>query len=116
MNEHQVQSLFTNWCKQNSLFFFSVPNGSHLAGDKKQRLLQVNKLKAEGMRAGTADFIVMLDSKNLFFEFKVGTNKQSKEQKLFEKHIERFNHSDYYVVYSSKDAEDITLRYLEEEN
>ena len=37
---------------------FSVPNGSHLAGDAKQRAIQMARLKREGLRAGCPDLML----------------------------------------------------------
>lgn len=34
---------------------YAVPNGSHLAGDAKQRAIQMARLKREGLTAGVCD-------------------------------------------------------------
>lgn len=52
---------------------FSIPNGSVLAGDKKQRAMQMARLKREGVLPGVADLFLMIAKQGhhgLFIEMK----------------------------------------------
>lgn len=40
------------------VLFFSVPNGAHLAGNKGQRVAQINKLKRTGLLPGVSDLVI----------------------------------------------------------
>ena len=58
-----------------------VPNGSVLAGGPRERAMQVNALKANGMRPGFPDLIVLnTDGRAGFFEVKREGEKMSEAQ------------------------------------
>lgn len=40
------------------VLFWSTPNGSYLAGNKGQRVAQINKLKRTGLLPGVSDLII----------------------------------------------------------
>lgn len=64
MSEHEQQKgLMDWWAKSYPKYYeclFAIPNGSVLAGDKKQRAIQMNKLKAEGFKPGVSDLFLMI--------------------------------------------------------
>jgi len=68
-------------------FLFSIPNGSYLAGDGKQRAMRAGILKREGMRPGVHDLFLMVpryDWHGLFIEMKREKGGQaSKGQRQF---------------------------------
>jgi len=39
---------------------FSIPNGAQLAGNQKKRAIQMNALKAEGLKPGVSDLFLMV--------------------------------------------------------
>ena len=71
-----------------------------------------NESKAMGKKKGVNDIFVYLPSCLLHIEFKVGKNKQQKEQVQFEKHISKFDYAKYYLVYSCEEAIKIIEEYL----
>lgn len=54
-------------------WYFSCPNGSVLAGNPKQRGMQMNKLKATGLKPGAPDLFVLV--RGVLFGFEVKTDK-----------------------------------------
>lgn len=90
---------------------FSVPNGGHRSKS------QAGKLKAEGVKSGVSDIILLYPSRgynSLCIEMKHGKNKQSKEQLLFEDRVTKHSKSYYYVAYSSQEAFKLLGWYLNE--
>lgn len=76
-DEHNEQVAVVKWFKlqyptmANNLF--SIPNGSHLAGNTLQRCKQMQSLKGEGLLSGVADLFLMLPNDKhhgLFIEMK----------------------------------------------
>src|SRR5215216_3427837 len=66
-SEHNEQSSFFNWLltfkerehPEVHPLFFSVPNGANLAGSEKQKVIQMRRLKAEGLTPGVADTLFL---------------------------------------------------------
>lgn len=66
-SEHNEQAGFFDWLltfKERQYpevhpLFFSVPNGANLAGNEKQKVIQMRRLKAEGLTPGVADTIFL---------------------------------------------------------
>lgn len=83
--KHQESSLQTacvRWfrCQYPNLIIYAVPNG----GSRNVR--EAQRLKAEGVLAGVADLVVMLPKgKSLYIEMKVKGNRQTDNQKEFQK-------------------------------
>jgi hypothetical protein len=84
----------------------------HIANERKCSWAQGKKLKAMGVMAGAADYLIMkpLGMKterrfiqNLYLEFKYGKNRQSPAQKTFEKIVTSCGHL-YKVVYTIDEA------------
>ena len=100
MSEDQLQSECYQWAwntfPDTRRLLFSVPNG----GTRNTR--EAMKLKATGLTAGVADLLFLWHGKTFAFELKVGSNKQSENQKLWEitatPHIEK-----YYLITNFED-------------
>lgn len=64
MSEHQHQAAVIKQYRAKYRKYkdhlIAIPNGSHLAGDAKQRAIQVKKLKREGMKPGVSDLFLAL--------------------------------------------------------
>ena len=87
---------------------FSVPNGG------KRSKGVAGKLKAEGVRSGVADIVLLHPAREfsyLCIEMKFGTNKQSPEQIKFEDRVDAVGGL-YQVCYSSADALKLLHWYL----
>jgi len=74
MKESALQSacidLLAVYERQGILTYTAIPNGSVLAGDERQRAIQMNKLKATGLRPGFPDLMIILPGKVAFAELK----------------------------------------------
>ena len=94
--EHKIQVAIVNYCKYNRIPIFAIPNGGH-------RYYSVAiKLKKEGVVSGVADLFIYQPNNQysgLFIEVKYGYNKQSENQKIFEKNVKELGYQ-YKLVYS----------------
>ena len=93
---------------------FAVPNGASLAGNNLQRMKQAARLKAEGMRPGVSDLILMIPSKGYHgfaIEMKYGKNKASKAQLDWLKGIEGQGYKSE-IVYTKERFIEIVSDYL----
>lgn len=75
--EHLIQKTVVAWFDRAFPKYrgrlFSIPNGAHLAGNTGYRVRQINKLKAEGLRAGVPDLMLPVVTQRhagLFIEMK----------------------------------------------
>jgi len=118
--EHQEQVAFFEHIEKKFLkkhpfldkLLFAVPNGG---GRTKA---QGGKLKAEGVRSGVSDIVLLYPSREFHYltiEMKFGTNKQSKEQVHFENRVDAAGGL-YQVCYSCVDALKVLSWYLKQEN
>lgn len=57
MAEKHVQSAVVDYLRVRGIVPVAVPNGSVLAGDSKQRAMQMNALKRAGLHVGFPDLI-----------------------------------------------------------
>jgi hypothetical protein len=128
MTEHQEQASFFSWLltfKERDYpevhpLFFSVPNGSVLAGDAKRRAMQMNKLKREGLTPGVADTLFLSGRGGAFglaLEFKTPDKQGTKDGGLSENQLEflRSARMEGYraeVAYGADHAEQIVADYL----
>jgi len=106
MKESDHQKKFIAYCKLNGLLVWSNQNETPYAKfiNKATMMKLSQESNAMGRLKGLSDTIVMLPNCILFIEFKVGKNKQQKEQVQFEKHISKFDYAKYYLVYSCEEA------------
>lgn len=67
--------------RQGRLAFLSIPNGACLAGDARQRAMQMFALKRTGLRPGAPDVVIILPGgKTAWAELKAGRGKLSPDQ------------------------------------
>ena len=93
--ESQEQRTLIEWwasycrtIKQDERLLMSIPNGSVLAGDAKQRAIQMARLKREGLRLGAPDLLLAIPvwskyKAGLFIEMKRIGEKARSEQVTF---------------------------------
>lgn len=127
-SEHNIQASFFDWLMMFKLrdypevhpLFFTVPNGSHLAGNTGQRARQMNKLKKEGLTPGVADTLFLSGRGGylgLAMEFKTPERKAEKDGGLSESQQEflraaRMEGWLSAVAYDVEDACDLVDKYL----
>jgi len=100
--ETDEQKVLVKYLILKKIFYFSVPNGSVLKGNSRQRAIQMGKLKREGLISGTSDIVVLLPTKILFIEMKrTKGSSTSKEQKAF---LEKVNLYPYAIGQVCKGA------------
>lgn len=99
--ESDMQKRCVKWFKHQYKreVLFAVPNGGHLAGGEKQRAIQVNNLKAEGMLPGAPDLILVADSGIYFLEAKAKDGTQQQAQKEFEAYVKAMGYA--YLIFRS---------------
>jgi hypothetical protein len=110
MTEKQLQIQIVNYLKimerQGKIItFFAVKND--FLGGAKNNAIYINSLKAQGLRVGVSDLIILTSSKTLFVELKVGKNKQTQSQLDFEKQISKCENATYFVVKKLTEMEGI---------
>lgn len=100
--EHRLQCCCVQWFRmqypKHKHSLFAVPNGG------RRDKVTGAKLKAEGVMAGVADLILLMQSKGygaLLIEMKVRGGKQSPSQKKWQKKVEKDGYR--YVVCRSFD-------------
>ena len=105
--EHDEQVAFCQYLDFVHLTYFAVPNGSN------KSMTARNKFKAEGLKAGVPDIVILLEGgKTVFIEMKRkkgGT--VSKEQKEWLERL-RVLGFDAYVCKGAKEAIEAVQKYL----
>lgn len=94
---------------------FAIPNGAKLSGTQKQRAIQANRLKAEGMLPGAADLFLAIPSGDLcglFIEMKTEKGRQQDSQKEFERSVIPEGYG-YVICRSFDDFKSAVENYLE---
>lgn len=86
----------------------AVPNGTVLAGNKKQRAIQMNSLKRDGLTPGFPDLIVFGERRVGFIEVKLEGQYASEKQMEVEDWLTKWGH--LYAVCRSTDDVDETLK------
>jgi len=108
-SEHEEQVALINWFRDNfkepDYVIFAVPNG----GTRGAR--EASSLKAEGVKAGASDAIILTHRKVLFLEMKKLDGKVSKVQEEFSKNVEYLGF-DYIVGYGATDASAKVIEWL----
>jgi hypothetical protein len=83
-DEDQIQKAicqFLDKALPSDSYYFAVPNGSVLAGNPKQRGMQMNKLKATGLKLGCPDLFIIIRGIIFAVEVKTDTGKLSDNQR-----------------------------------
>lgn len=108
-SEHEEQVALVQWFRDNfkehDYMIFAVPNG----GTRGAR--EASSLKAEGVKAGVSDTIILTHGKALFLEMKKIDGKVSKVQEEFKKNVEYLGF-DYIIGYGATDASCKVLEWL----
>lgn len=94
---------------------FAIPNGG------KRNVLEASIMQAEGVRAGVADMFFSIakhrlfkgsvDYYGLYIEFKIGNNKQSAHQVLFQNFVEDERYK-YIIIRSFDEFKALIESYL----
>jgi hypothetical protein len=110
--EHYIQAACVQWLQlahpEFSPLFFAVPNGA------KTKLTEARWMKAEGMKKGVADTILLVAAPPCSFiciEFKTPTGVQSQEQADFQRCVEAAGGS-YVVCRSVEQFRQVVTDYL----
>ena len=101
--ESGLQTSCVKWFRSQypHLIIYAVPNGG------SRNIREAQRLKTEGVLAGVADLVIMFpQGKSLYIEMKVKGNKQTDNQKDFQKIAETLGHT-YAVCYSFDEFKDI---------
>ena len=91
-----------------SKLLFSIPNGG------SRNIIEAVKLKKEGVLAGCADLFLSVPNSfyhGFYIEMKYGKNKQSENQKIFQKEVEAVGYK-YSLCYSFDEFEILIKYYL----
>ncbi len=105
MKESAVQTAVIAYLKARGFMAAAVPNGAVLAGDAKQRAMQMAAMKRTGLVKGFPDLVVIGSlGRAAFIEVKAEGGKLSPEQERIGQWLVGSNHK-YAVVRSVEDAE-----------
>lgn len=98
--ESDLQKSCVNWFrlryKEPNYLIFAVPNGG------KRNRIEAAIMKAEGVRAGVADLVIVTTRKLFFIEMKAAKTVQTDNQIEFEKIVNGLGF-DYYLCRSFDD-------------
>jgi hypothetical protein len=125
-HEDSEQALVFEWASYypRLRWMFAIANGSHLAGDSKQRAMQMARLKKQGLTPGVSDIFLPLPqmddqglwSAGLFIEMKRrkvdGPSRVSWSQFEFQKGVEQAGYK-CVVCYGADEAIAAIQEYLE---
>lgn len=101
--ESVLQTACVKWFRLQypDLVIYAVPNGG------SRNIREAQRLKAEGVLAGVADLVVLLpQGKSLYIEMKVKGNRQTQNQKDFQKIAETLGHT-YAVCYTFEEFQKV---------
>ena len=85
-SEHSIQVQICEWLDFCRVLYMSIANGAHLAGDRRRKAIQMNKLKAEGLQVGIPDMMIITPpptdpGSRVWVEAKTQTGSLSREQR-----------------------------------
>lgn len=97
----------------------AIPNGSHLAGDPKQRAIKMQRMKAEGLLPGAADLLLAVAFNHggadwcagLWIEMKAHDGRTTKAQEEFGARMQRAGYQ-WAVCKGPDDAMSRILSYM----
>ena len=124
-SQKAVCQWWASYCRTRGMderLLIAVPNGSVLAGDSRQRAIQMAKLKATGFRVGFPDLMLLRQKMaelvdltlfhGLMIEMKKRGNKPTKEQAEYHDLLRRAGYN-VVVCWSSDEAIRAIRGYLE---
>ena len=120
MNKQEaiLQSQFFKMANNDPFFrycIWSTPNDAFLGTDKKQRMIEANKLKATGLLKGVWDLTIQKNGHLFFLETKIGRNGLTDEQKHFrDVRIENGVPEDHFFIYKTIDEGIEVLKKIKE--
>lgn len=88
----------------------AVPNGSHLAGDKIARIKQIAAMKADGLKPGFPDLIVIGRGRVGFMEIKTPKGVMSQAQRNCRAWLEKDGQK-FAVVYDAGEVDQVLLQW-----
>jgi hypothetical protein len=92
-------------------WYCAIPNGAVLSGDGKARGMQMNRLKATGLKPGAPDLIIIWNGSLLCLELKTATGKLNDNQAKVSDHL--VNAGAHYTVARSIDEIEAWLLLLD---
>jgi hypothetical protein len=98
-SEFTIQVEIVNYCRNNDIICFSVPN---------EATRNNSKYIQSGVLAGVSDLICINNGEVLFIELKDYKGKQSEKQKEFEKSIISQGHK-YFIIRSLEEFKKIVI-------
>ena len=111
-NEHKLQVGCVKWFRlaypRYTLNLFSIPNGG------SRNIIEAKRLKDEGVLSGAPDLFLSIAKKDFhgfYIEMKFGKNRQSENQKKFEKNIVKYGYK-YSLCYSLDEFMNLINNYL----
>jgi hypothetical protein len=108
-SEHEEQVALVQWFRDNfkepDYIIFAVPNGG------KRGIKEAGRLKAEAVKAGVSDLIILTHNKVIFLEMKKLNGKLSDKQKDFNENVEYLGFISI-VGYGASDASEKILKEL----
>lgn len=107
-HEHRLQTVLAKYLDWNNYTFFAIPNGA------LRSKAVAAKLKAEGVKAGVADLLILLPNQTfhgLFIEVKIVGGYQQPNQKIFEQKARECGYE--YLIVRSLDELIEKLKYYE---
>lgn len=93
-DEHEIQKQVCKYLDKKGYKYFSVPNGfifksNNNKNDKVSAAKYINYLKAEGLRTGAFDLVLLLgNNKTAFLELKTPKGKPTEEQLKFKDYFD----------------------------
>ena len=101
-SEHAEQVALVKKLKSENIFVASIPNGVNM-GYNKQKYIEMNYLKSEGLLPGFPDLFIQLPNHTILIEMKNKTGKLSDKQKDVQNILLNLG-LDVRTFYSAKEA------------
>lgn len=116
MSESQHQKAVVKWFRMQypkyAYNLFAIPNGSVLAGNSRQRAMQMQRLKLEGFVNGVSDLFLMLARQGyhgLFIEMKDAGKTACSVSEAQQNHIEAARQAGYMAEWCAGAEQAIEL-------
>ncbi len=103
MTEKELQKnivLLLDYFKKEGIIidFFYIPNDIFFNLNKEKSSIYMNLLKKMGYRSGVSDLCIICKKKIFFLELKVGNNKQTTNQLLFQEKVKESLACEYVLL------------------